>query len=220
MLRKNFLYTVFILLSLSALGGAIFYHQSLQKQQIQSPSAQNDIGEQRNQPQDSEEVTPPQQLAEATKSGAANTPVTSAAPTAAPSAPRTGGNNSPANNQQPASSDGVDPLRSQIEQKYTSRLQALASGYEGKVNGLINSGINEYRSAQKDNPNADIGPIMDKYYAKAKALEAECDAQFYSILGSFEEELKANSFPLDAAVNAKNTYEARKGAKAGQLSAK
>jgi|GEM_PF-5383175 len=63
----------------------------------------------------------------------------------------------------------------------------------------------------------DITPLANKYYAAGKSLEAECDAQFYSLLAAFEGELKANSFPLDAAAKAKATYEARKSARAGQL---
>ena len=70
---------------------------------------------------------------------------------------------------------------------------------------------------KKNNPNADISPFINKYYSAGKALEAECDSQFYSVLDSFESELRANSFPLDAAVRAKETYEARKSARAGQI---
>lgn len=118
--------------------------------------------------------------------------------------------------QQPSLSD-ANPQRSQIEQKYISRLQSLASGYEGKLNGLVSAALNEYASVRKANPNADTGQLVNKYYNSARALEAECDSQFYSILASFEGELKANSFPLDLAVQARDSYEARKSSRAAQI---
>lgn len=109
------------------------------------------------------------------------------------------------------------PLRSRIEQAYISRLQSLASGYEGKLNGLVSAALDECSAARKANPNADLSPLINKYYAAAKALEAECDSQFYSMLASFESDLKAHSFPLDMVATARGTYEARKSARAAQI---
>jgi len=53
----------------------------------------------------------------------------------------------------------------------------------------------------------------------AHTLLIECDSGFYSILAEFESELSENSFPIDAAVEAKETYEARKSARADSLAA-
>jgi len=117
----------------------------------------------------------------------------------------------------PASAPGGSTLREQIEQKYTSRLQSLASGYEARLNALVSAAAIEYQAAKKANPNADLSPLTAKYTSAGKALEAECDAQFYAVLAEFEHELRANSFPLDAAVKARETYEARKSERAGQL---
>lgn len=221
MLKKNFLLPVFILLALFALGGAIFYNQSNQKQKSQSSSAQNHIGDLRFQSKDYTEVTPLQRPAEASKNSGPNNPATAGANPDTQSTLRTqtGSTKVQAGSRQQASSDNIDPLRSQIEQKYVSRLQALAAGYEGRLNSLVSDAVNEYRAAKKDNPNADLGTIASKYYAAGKSLEAESDSQFYSILSAFESELSANSFPLDAAVKAKEAYETRKGAKAGQITA-
>lgn len=48
----------------------------------------------------------------------------------------------PNTKQQPASGESA-PLRGQIEQKYISRLQSLASGYEGELNRLISAALSE-----------------------------------------------------------------------------
>lgn len=211
--KKNLWLVIFVLFSFSALGGALFYNQSVQKQRNENRTIQNHIGDLRFQFKDFEEVTPPPNPPEAAKKEGSN----AAAPAQANSAPRAGsGGIKPNTQQQPASGES-DPLRSQIEQKYISRLQSLASGYEGRLNGLVSAALSEYSAAKKDNPNADISPLINKYYSAGKALEAECDSQFYSVLASFESELRAHSFPLDAAVRAKETYEARKSARAGQI---
>lgn len=233
MTKKNLWLVIFILFSFSALGGALYYHHPVQKQRNEDMRTQNQIGDLRSQSNDFEETTPPSNPPEAAniEGGGA------AAPSPAKSIPQAGsGGVKPSTQQQPASgggdpirdevipnaqqrssSGGDDSLRSQIEQKYISRLQSLASGYEGKLNSLVSAALSEYSAAKKNNPNADISPLINKYYSTGKALEAECDAQFYSVLAAFESELRAHSFPLDAAVKAKETYEARKSARAGQI---
>jgi len=211
--KKNLWLVIFVLFSFSALGGALYYNHSVQKQRNENRTIQNHIGDLRFQSKDFEEVTPSPNPPEATKSEVNS----AAAPAQASSAPRAGSGEVKSNAQQQTASDGGDSLRSQIEQKYISRLQSLASGYEGKLNSLISAALGEYNAAKKENPNADISPLINKYYSAGKALEAECDSQFYSVLASFESELRAHSFPLDAAVRAKETYEARKSARSGQI---
>ncbi len=233
MLKKNLLLAILIVFSFVVLGGAVFYNNSLKKQTTNGSPAPDPIGDPQPQSTDYEEVAPPQQPVETEKIEEAD----GSAPTA-PNAPRTGGSAETANaRQDPPSggtgvplstqsggteslstqSGGTDPLRTQIEQKYIARLQSLASGYEGRLNGLVASALSEYESVKKANPDANITPLIEKYYSAGKALEAECDSQFYSILAAFESELSANSFPLDMAVQSRETYEARKGARAGQI---
>ena len=158
-------------------------------------------------------VTPPSNPSEVAK----NEGGSDVASAPANSAPRAGSSGIKPNAQKQSASGESDPLRSQIEQKYISRLQYLASDYEGKLNNLASTALSEYNAVKKNNPNADISPLINKYKSTGKALEAECDSQFYSILAAFESELRAHSFPLDAAVKAKETYEARKSARAGQI---
>lgn len=213
--KKSFILTLFVVFSFSVLGGALFYKHSIQQNSYESNPIQNHIGDLRFQFKDFEEVSPLQHPTEVARSGEAS----ATAPSVPKSSPRAANNEVKANVQQQPSSGEGSSLRSQIEQKYISRLQSLASGYEGKLNGLISAAMNEYNSAQKANPNADISPLINKYFSAGKALEAECDSQFYSILAAFEGELRANSFPLDMAVKARETYEARKNARAGQVTA-
>ena len=237
MLKKNLLLALFIVFSFFVLGGAVLYNNSVKKQTTNGSPVLNPTGDLHSQLKDYEEVTPPQQSVEIAKIGKAGSDSSAASQSAARSGdsgtktniqqlPSTSeaGSDSSADSQSAATNiqqlpltSGTDPLRTQIEQKYIARLQSLASGYEGRLNALVATALSEYESAKKANPNADIGPLINKYFSAGKALEAECDSQFYSILAAFESELSANSFPLDMAVQARETYEARKGARAGQI---
>lgn len=112
---------------------------------------------------------------------------------------------------------GEDSLRGRIEQDYMSRLESLAHSYEGRLNGLLAAAWIELNAAKKADPNADIRPLVNKYYAAGKALEAECDSRVYSLLDAFEGDLRSNSLPADAAVKARQTYESRKQNRAAQI---
>ncbi|MFZ5631808.1 MAG: hypothetical protein ACOY40_03105 [Bacillota bacterium] len=182
------------------------------EQRKEGISVQNRTGDLRLKFKDYEEAAPVKQPAAATKGGEAGDAVLQRAP-------GSGGPGVKSNSRPHPSSGEADPLLSRIEQKYISRLQSLGSIYEAKLNGLVAAAMNELASARKDNPNADITPLVKKYYAAGRALEAECDSQVYAVLESFERELKANSFPPDAALKARETYEARKSSKVAQITA-
>lgn len=240
--KKILLPAVLVLFAVFALGGALLYGHQADKWKAtggasirsneeapgdktgdpgravvpQNPPADTKSGETstpQNPPADtgSGNTSTPQNLPPAAKRGTADTGETPATQ----SASRSGDKDTGAGRQ--SSSGDRDALRSRIEQEYTGRLQSLASGYEAKLSGLVSAAAKEYKQAKKDDPNADITNLVNNYYAAGKALEAECDAQFYSLLAAFEGELKANSFPLDAAAKAKATYEARKSSRAGEL---
>lgn len=117
----------------------------------------------------------------------------------------------------PQTSSAQTSLQAQIEQKYTERLQSVGSAYQGKLNGLAASAFSDYQSAKTADPNADLTPLTNKYYAAGQALEAECDAEMYAIMSAFESELRVNSFPVDAAAGARAAYDAAKANRAGQL---
>lgn len=131
--------------------------------------------------------------------------------------PPAGSSESNTGSQQESPSGTSDPLRSRIEEKYIALLQSLASGYEVKLDNLMAAAVSQYQTARQADPNADVTGIINEYYRAGRALEAECDSQFYSILAEFESELSAHSFPLDMAVQAREAYEARKSARAGQI---
>ena len=108
----------------------------------------------------------------------------------------------PADPQQPSSVED-NSLRGQLELQYISQLQSIASGYETELNALAATAASEYQSVKNADPNADLTPLASKYFAAGKALEAKCDAQMYPLLEAFENDLAANSFPVDKAVQAR-----------------
>lgn len=131
--------------------------------------------------------------------------------------PSSSPNNSAAGGSGAEISTGGDPLQAAIEQKYIDRLQSIGSGYEARINSLLSSAVIEYQAAREDDPNADVSALAEQYLSAGRALEAECDAKMYAILGEFESELRANSLPVAAAFRARSTYEAEKSSRAGQI---
>jgi len=208
MAKRNLLVTVLILITVASLVTVVFFYNQA-KSSIELPNIQSN-------------GTP----AVATTSGQENTsaggqPSSSAGTnTVQGSISSTGGTPSSTEGGEttdPQTSSVQAPLQAQIEQKYTDRLQSVGSSYEGRLNSLVASAINEYRTAKKADPNADLSPIANKYYAQGKAIEAECDSKMYAIMDAFESELRANSFPVDTAVRARATYDATKSSRAGQI---
>jgi hypothetical protein len=114
-------------------------------------------------------------------------------------------------------SSSQNSLQAQIVQKYTDQLDSTGSSYEGRLNSLTASALSEYQSAKSSDPNADIAPLANKYYAAGQALQAECDSQMYPIIDAYERELRANSLPVDAATRARADYDAAKSNRAGQI---
>lgn len=221
MLKRNLILLLLVLLAGSG-AAACSHDKDGQAAGGGQEIIQNHIGDLRYKSRDFEEVAVPGYAAVAQSESRVSSPGAGPAsgnpsnPGKEPNAGVEGGEAGGAARQQP-SSEGSGSLRVQIEQKYLARLQSLASGYEARLNGLILSALNESRAARKENPGADLMPIMKRYYMAGKELEAECDFQFYSVLSEFESELKANSFPTDAADGARDTYEARKSAKMGEM---
>lgn len=227
--RKFFLVTAVIFL-LGLAGGWMLHGRSAQKEEIKNTGATPRVnaGDRNSRPGDTsaKEAAPPQSPSGEANSGEEKKPAAAAPGTSPKSAPApappaekaTSAGTAREEAAPPQPSDGGDgSRRSQIEQKYNSRLQSLASGYEARLNGLVSAALAEYSAAKKADPNADVGPLVNKYYAAGKSLEAECDSQFYAVLSAFENELSSNSLPLDAAARASEAYEARKSARAGEI---
>lgn len=228
MLKRSLVFVILAILAGSAAAGAAWNHYRGQGQAGTTPEAvENHIGDLHLRFRDYEEVAVPTGPAPAVPktqgvpAGPGPSSVTAPTPAREPEASANpygaeGGEAGGSARQQPSSED-AGSLQARIEQKYLGRLQSLASGYEARLNGMIFSALNECRAARKENPNADLKPIISRYYSAGKGLEAECDSQFYSILSEFEGELRANSLPTDAAAGARDTYEARKSAKMGEM---
>ena len=188
MMKRKLLITVLILIT-AFLGATVFFN--------------NQAGHQQQSPSGTQTFTPD---ASGTNDGEAP-----ASPTDKASA-EGGGETSG-----PQASPAQNALQAQIEQKYTERLQSTGSSYEGRLNSLLASAAGDYQAAKKADPNADITPLTQKYYAAGQALQAECDTKMYAILDAFENELRANSLPVDAAVRARAAYDAAKSNRAGQI---
>ncbi|MDD4238075.1 MAG: hypothetical protein PHT62_05915 [Desulfotomaculaceae bacterium] len=191
MTKRKFLITVFILIATVSLGiNLLFDNQNKQQNQDQTMNNQQGVPAQSN------------------NAGQANTQNADALPS--PTSGTTGGSEA-------ESSPEVADLQAEIEEKYIDRLQATGSSYEARINSLLSSAIIDYQAAKEADPSADITPLTEKYYSAGKALEAECDDKMYAIMADFENELRANSLPVDAAISARATYAAEKSSKAAQF---
>jgi len=215
--KNNFMITVLLIICLGLAGGLIHCRYFARQPQSAAAPGQNDVGAPPARSGDpavaAKPAGPPGGGSAKTSTGAsgAATPASPAEATAGPAA-----GSVPAASPE-GSSGSADPRRRQIEQDYLARLQSTASGYEARLNGLVSAAWLEYTAAKKENPNLDLRPLANKYYSAGKSLEAECDSRVYALLESFESDLLANSFPADAARQARQEYEARKRARAGQL---
>ena len=144
MLKKTTLLAVLAVFFFSVLGGALYYNSSGKKETNNSNASVDNKTELGVPVEDTKMPAPEQKPAEPAKGGEA----AAAAQTTGSSSPR----NTP---QQKSSSGTTDPLRSQIEEKYIACLQSLASGYEGRLNGLMAAAVSEYQVAKQANPNAE-----------------------------------------------------------------
>jgi uncharacterized protein YneF (UPF0154 family) len=81
-----------------------------------------------------------------------------------------------------------------ITQKYKKELMNLQSYYSSKLINLSNSSINEL----KGNTTGSKSDIYSKYSGIGMGLKEESEAKVNQILFQMENELKANSFPIDS----------------------
>lgn len=138
--------------------------------------------------------------------------------TTAQTSPGDRGRNEPtaANKAGPPQTAGTGSQQ-ELEDFYLARLQSIAGGYRDRLNSLVDTARTECIAARKQNPRADLTPIINRYYAAGKALEAQCDGEFYATLAEFKNKLRADGYPLNAANRAAQTYAATKSAWAGNL---
>ena len=105
----------------------------------------------------------------------------------------------------------------EIDEYYTQKLRTVASGYQQQLNSLVAAGWSEYEKVRANKEEKTLIGLARKYLSAGHALEAQCDAEFYPILDEYKAELKKNSLPLNAAVNAGREYESSKAARKKQI---
>lgn len=105
----------------------------------------------------------------------------------------------------------------QLEACYIARLQSIAGGYEGRLNSLVGRAWNEYSTTANKGGKVSAAALARKYMAAGSALESQCDAQFYAVLGEFEAELRKNSYSSNTPKLARQEYERTKAARKKQI---
>jgi len=117
----------------------------------------------------------------------------------------------------PAGTAGKSAGQRAIEAAYIARLQAVAGGYQGRLNALVGAAWNEYLADRRQGKKVSVLALAGKYITAGNNLEAQCDAQFYAVLDQFEAALRANGYPPDTAVQARQAYEQAKAARRREL---
>jgi len=111
-------------------------------------------------------------------------------------------------------------IQNEIEKYYLSQLETTARTYEGKLNNLVAQGYNEYGSYKNQGKKVPVTSLARKYLSAGSALEAECDASFYTILNRFRENLKLYSLPTEIVDRAEEEYKKTKANRKRQLLSK
>jgi|GEM_PF-3214147 len=102
-----------------------------------------------------------------------------------------------------------DPV-GEIKNKYTVKFKNLERTYQGKLMGLIGQAKGEYIAMKKGELEASTISLASKYLKRAKQMESEADAQFYSVLSQMKQELIKQGLSTNLADNAEIEYEQRK----------
>lgn len=102
------------------------------------------------------------------------------------------------------------PTVSSIKAKYMPTLRELEAQANNNINALIGRAINEYSTKKANGEKIDVGYFYNKYVSAAKALEANTDAAFNSLITIIENELEANGFDKAHAQSIRDEYEAAK----------
>ncbi|MDK2920349.1 MAG: hypothetical protein PWQ37_3082 [Candidatus Petromonas sp.] len=103
-----------------------------------------------------------------------------------------------------------EEIEGKITQKYTVLFTNLRKKYEAKINDLIAQAKNEYFSLPEEERDAAKLKLGLKYLKLGKALEEECDKEFYALLDNMKAELKENNLGKDAANKAEKIYKEEK----------
>ncbi len=99
----------------------------------------------------------------------------------------------------------IEKSEKTITEKYNKEFIKLQVEFESELNGLINSAFAEYSSGHSSK-----SELASKYLDKGVAMEKSADSRFYSLLRSYENELKENAFSTSIVKEVENYYESFK----------
>ena len=114
-----------------------------------------------------------------------------------------------------ANNKSKDELYKSIVTKYYDVLTALQQEYETKINDLVESGYEEYKSGE-----VSILSLASKYLSLGSKLESESDKKVNDLLKDMEKELKDNNLDTSIVKEVKNYYNYLKSLRRNQLMSK
>lgn len=95
--------------------------------------------------------------------------------------------------------------------KYITELYNLKSEYLGKLDGMVESAVKEFRALpKKEKTHSKQLQIGASYVTKAMALESECDKKVAAIVSSLEKQLKAEGKSTAIITVINNAYNSEK----------
>lgn len=114
-----------------------------------------------------------------------------------------------------ANNKSKDELYKSIVTKYYDVLTALQQEYETKINDLVESGYEEYKSGE-----VSILSLASKYLSLGSKLESESDKKVNALLKDMEKELKDNNLDTSIVKEVKDYYNYLKSLRRSQLMSK
>jgi len=114
-----------------------------------------------------------------------------------------------------ANNKSKDELYKSIVTKYYDVLTTLQQEYETKINDLVESGYEEYKSGE-----VSILSLASKYLSLGSKLESESDKKVNALLKDMEKELKDNNLDTSIVKEVKDYYNYLKSLRRSQLMSK
>ncbi len=102
-----------------------------------------------------------------------------------------------------------------ITERYNKEFISLQSEFENNLNNLISLAYTEFASGASSN-----SQLASKYLDQGVALEKSADTRFYTLLKSYEEELKKNSYDTSIVKEIESYYESFKKDRKSELVSK
>ncbi len=93
-----------------------------------------------------------------------------------------------------------------------ARIYVLRSGYTGKIEGLVNQALSDYRSKKGTKRE-----LMAQYLKRGNALEGECDRQMEALLTELSAELNRTGGDITLVGQIRSVYQQEKSIKKAEL---